>query len=366
MSVADRVSRLAEVVAERELAGLLVGGLIRPGDSSPMEMLNLRWLTGFTGTSGAVVVGPEQPVFVTDFRYAERLQRDLGDVFEIVVAERQMLPALASRLEGRIGYDESAITVRIFGRLEEELAEGAELVSAPGIVEKLRRTKDDAELDAIGAAAELADQVFNDLAGRGLAGRTELDVARFAQARMRELGAEPSFPPIVATAENGAQPHSEPSDRVIGAGELVVVDMGAMLEGYCSDCTRTYATGELDAEAMAVYELVRTAQAAALEAVGPGVSGADVDEVARNLITAAGHGDHFQHGTGHGVGVEVHEAPRLGMQSEDVLEAGDVVTVEPGVYLPGKLGVRIEDLVAVTEDGYRNFIGLPKQLQIVG
>jgi Xaa-Pro aminopeptidase len=170
----------------------------------------------------------------------------------------------------------------------------------------------------------------------------------------------------VAAGENGALPHSEPSQREIGPGELVVVDMGVELDGYCSDCTRTYATGQLDGEASEVYALVLAAQAAALEAVGPGVGGEQADAAARDLIEAAGHGERFQHGTGHGVGVEVHEAPRLGKTSEDELGPGDVVTVEPGVYMPGRFGVRIEDLVVITEAGHRNLVGLSKELQIVG
>jgi Xaa-Pro aminopeptidase len=183
---------------------------------------------------------------------------------------------------------------------------------------------------------------------------------------MRELGAEPSFPPIVAAGANGALPHAEPGERRIEKGELVVFDMGALLDGYCSDCTRTYATGEVSPDAREVYELVRRAQVAALEAIGPGKSGKEVDAVARSQIEAAGHGEHFGHGLGHGVGLEVHEAPRLSTRSEDTLQASEVVTVEPGVYVPGSYGVRIEDLVVITEDGHRNLSGLPKDLQVVG
>ncbi|HEX3562694.1 MAG TPA: M24 family metallopeptidase, partial [Solirubrobacterales bacterium] len=177
--------------------------------------------------------------------------------------------------------------------------------------------------------------------------------------------ADPSFPPIVAAGENGALPHAEPGDREIGAGELLVFDMGALLDGYCSDCTRTFATGDPGDEAREVYELVQRAQAASLEAVRPEATGKEVDAVAREIISEAGHGDRFGHGLGHGVGLEVHEGPRLATTSEDDLSEGNVVTVEPGVYLPGRFGVRIEDLVVVSGDGYRNLSGLPKDLQIV-
>ncbi|HKT84380.1 MAG TPA: M24 family metallopeptidase, partial [Solirubrobacterales bacterium] len=200
---------------------------------------------------------------------------------------------------------------------------------------------------------------------RGLAGRSELDVARAAEARMRELGAEPSFPTIVAAGPNGALPHAEPGEREIGRGELVVFDMGAKLDGYCSDGTRTFATGEPGEEARAVYATVLAAQEAALAAVRAGAKGEDVDGVARELIAATGHGERFGHGLGHGVGLEVHEEPRVSQRSEDVLAASEVVTIEPGIYLPGQLGVRIEDLVVVTEDGHRNLSGLPKDLQLV-
>jgi Xaa-Pro aminopeptidase len=366
MSV-DRPARLTELVVSEGLDQLIVGDLVRPGDSGPADMVNLRWLTGFTGTSGACLIGPKRRVFATDFRYAERASRDIGRPLEIEVvrAEQQLLPTLAEHFSGRVGYDEQQTSVRSLRRLEEVAPEGVELVATRGLVERLRRRKDAEELHAIGEAARLADEVYQWVLERGLTGCSELEVARSTEARIRELGAEPSFPPIVAGAENGAVPHAEPSEREIGAGELVVFDTGAELEGYCSDCTRTFATGPIEEEAREVYELVREAQQAALGAIRPGVSGPEADSVPREMIAAAGHGEEFGHGTGHGVGMLVHEAPRLSQRSEDTLEAGDVVTVEPGVYVPGRFGVRIEDLVAVTEDGYRNLSGLPKELHVV-
>jgi Xaa-Pro aminopeptidase len=258
------------------------------------------------------------------------------------------------------------MAVRTLKRLEEKLPDGVELEGAWGTVEKLRRVKDEAELAAIAAASELADEIWRFSLERGLAGRTELDVARAAEARMREFGAEPSFPTIVAAGPNGALPHAEPGEREIGHGELVVFDMGAKLDGYCSDGTRTFATGEPGEEARAVYGTVLEAQEAALVAVEAGAKAEDVDGVARELIAAAGHGERFGHGLGHGVGLEVHEEPRVSQRSEDVLATGEVVTVEPGIYLPGKLGVRIEDLVIVTDEGYRNLSSLPKRIRVAG
>jgi Xaa-Pro aminopeptidase len=364
----ERIEGLARLVEEEGLEMLIVGDLVRPGDSGRADMINVRWLTGFTGTSGVAIVGPGQRTFVTDFRYAERVERELGEPLEIEVvrAEQQLIPALAEHLQGKVGYDDDHTSVRSFRRLGEGLPEGVELAPARGLVERLRRRKDAAELRAIAEAARLADEVYGAILADGLVGRTEREVAREVEAMIRERGAEPSFPPIVAAGENGALPHAEASERPIAAGELVVFDMGAELDGYCSDCTRTFATGDIDGEAREAYELVAEAQQAALAAVGPGVTGRDADGAARDIIAAAGRADEFGHGTGHGVGMEVHEAPRLSQRSEDTLEQGDVVTVEPGVYVPGRFGIRIEDLVTITEDGFRNLSGLPKELQVVG
>ncbi|HYH61891.1 MAG TPA: aminopeptidase P family protein, partial [Solirubrobacterales bacterium] len=270
------------------------------------------------------------------------------------------------RLAGRVGFDEDATSVSSLRKLTEVLPEGAELVPSNGFVEKLRRTKDAQEIAAIAEASRLADEVFEWLAGEGMAGRTERDVAKSAEARMRELGAEPAFPPIVGSGPNGALPHSEPSEREIGSGELVVVDMGARLDGYCSDGTRTWATGGVSSEARDVYELVHRAQEASLAEIRAGLTGAEADRISRDPIEDAGHSELYGHGLGHGVGMEVHEAPRLGKTSEDVLGAGDVVTVEPGVYVPGKFGVRIEDLVVVEDAGFRNLSSTSKELLEIG
>jgi len=348
-----RAERLAAKVAERELDCLLV-----------TELVNVRYLTGFGGTNGACVCGADTCVFLTDFRYTERAEAEV-EGWEVVTVSDDWLGGIAERLRGRAGFEDHRMAVRTKAKLEDKFAEGVSLEGAGGIVEELRRVKDEAELATIAAAAELADEVWRWSLEQGLAGRSEREVAAAAEARMRELGAEPSFPVIVAAGPNGALPHAEPGEREIGRGELVVFDMGAKLDGYCSDGTRTFATGEPGEAAREVYELVRVAQEEALAAVRAGARAEDVDAVARDRISAAGHGERFGHGLGHGVGLEVHEEPRVSQRSEDVLAAGEVVTIEPGVYLPGDLGVRIEDLVVVDEDGYRNLSGLPKALQIV-
>ena len=350
-----RGERLSGLVAEKELDQLFVS-----------DLTNVRYLTGFTGTNGACLVGGDELIFFTDFRYTERSKAEVAPEWERPEAERELVPQIVGRMKGRIGFEDAKLSVRQLARLEAAGGEDVEFIPAGDLVEQLRAVKEPEELERIAAAAKLSDGVYEWAIERGLAGRTERDVARAVEARIRELGAEPSFPPIIAAGENGALPHAEPGDREIGSGELVVFDMGSLLDGYCSDCTRTFATGDPGDEAREVYDLVLRAQQAALDAVRAAASGKEVDAVAREMISEAGYGDRFGHGLGHGVGLEVHEGPRLATTSEDELFEGNVVTVEPGVYLPGTLGVRIEDLVVVTADGHRNLSGLPKELRVVG
>ena len=353
-AAAERASRLADLVAANDLDLLFVS-----------DLTNVRYLTGFAGTNGACLVGADDRVFFTDFRYVERAEREVGEGWERPEAERELLPQIAKRMRGRVGFEDAKLSVRQRTELGEAVGGDVELVGAGDLVEELRAVKDETELKRIAAAAELADDVYRWSVERGLAGNSERQVARAAEARIRELGAEPSFPPIVAAGANGALPHAEPEEREIETGELVVFDMGAELDGYCSDCTRTYATGDPGEEGREAYELVRNAQSEALEAVRAGVSGREADAVARKLISEAGRGEQFGHGLGHGVGLEIHEGPRLAVSSRDELREGNVVTVEPGVYVPGRFGVRIEDLVVVTGEGVRNLSGLPKELTLV-
>jgi Xaa-Pro aminopeptidase len=349
-----RTDRLVELLEARELDSLLV-----------TDLLNVRYLTGFTGTNGACVVTRDERLFFTDFRYVEQARTQVPE-YERVEAGRDMLGDLSGRLRGRAGFDDEHLSVAAHAKLAEKLGTDVELVRAGGLVEQLRAVKEPEEVAAMRAAAELATAAYESLRERGLAGRTERDVAIQLVRFMEDAGAEgPSFPPIVAAAEHGASPHAVPRDVEIPRDTLVVIDMGAMVDGYCSDCTRTLATGSPGDGALEIYELVLRAQMEALDATRAGAQNRDVDAVAREIIDAAGHAEHFGHGLGHGVGLEVHEAPRLGKTADGALEAGNAVTVEPGVYLPGDVGVRIEDLVIVTDGEPDILTGFPKELVTV-
>jgi Xaa-Pro aminopeptidase len=351
---AARADRLVELMRESELDSLLV-----------THLLNVRYLTGFTGTNGACIVTPDERLFVTDFRYVEQAREQVPD-FEQLQSGPNMLDDVAGRLRGRAGFDDDHLSVAAHGKLAEKVPDGVELVAAGGLVERLRAVKDDAEVASMAAAAELATAAYHRVRERGLVGRTERDVARDIARFMEDSGAEgPSFPPIVASGAHGALPHAVPRDVEIPPETLVVIDLGAIVDGYCSDCTRTLATGSLPDEVLEVYELVRGAQVEALAAAKAGAEYRAVDAVARDIIDAAGHEEHFGHGVGHGVGLEVHEAPRLGKTAEGSLVTGNAVTVEPGVYLPGNVGVRIEDLVIVADGDPRVLTGFPKGLVTV-
>jgi len=362
----ERVERLREGLRERDLDALLV-----------KDLTDVRYLTGFTGSSALALissrpVSPEDAAdrFFTDFRYASQSSEQVRGSFAREIASN-LLDAAARSLaggKGRLGFDDETVTVADHARLRGKLDVAWELVPFTGPVRALRMVKDADEIVRIRAAAELADDALRAVLEEGLAGRTEREVALALEERMRVLSAQAaSFPTIVASGPHGALPHAQPRAEEIAGDVLVTIDWGASLDGYCSDCTRTYATGDAIAEeAREVYELVRAAQAAGVAAVRPGPTGVELDSRVRELIVAGGHGEHFGHGLGHGVGMEIHEGPRLSQTgSKDPLVAGNVVTIEPGVYLPGRFGVRIEDLVAVAPDGADVLTRLPKELTVV-
>ena len=353
--MSSRADRLAEAVGERGLDALLI-----------TNMPNLRWATGFSGTNGAAVIGPDVRLFFTDFRYVDQAAEQVSG-FERAQAGRDLLADVAGRLTGRVGFEDASLSVRSHERLREAAGEGVELKAASGAVEELREVKEQYELEAMRAAASIADQAYLELSEWGIAGRTEKEIAAALEVRMRELGAENrAFPAIVASGGHGALPHAEPRDVPVERDTFMIVDMGCVVDGYCSDCTRTFATGTVDDEALEIYDLVSRAQLAGLAAVKAGADCRAVDTVAREIIDAGGHGEHYGHGLGHGVGLEVHEGPRLAQTATGTLRAGNTVTVEPGVYLPGVLGVRIEDLVVVTDSGCDILSGFGKSLLVLG
>jgi Xaa-Pro aminopeptidase len=331
---------------------------------------NIRYLTGFGGTNGVALVRPDAATFLTDFRYTERAA-PLQEYMEVREVERDVMKAACEHLAElapgaqRIGFESAHMTVAQHERLA--AAAPAPPVGTTGAVERLREVKDAAEQEAIRRAAALIEPVLERTAAAGLVGRSEREVAWSIQTAFHELGAEGlSFPPIVAAHERGAQPHAEPGEDVIGADTFVTIDLGCVLQGYCSDCTRTFATGQVPQRLRDAYAVCLEAQLAAMEGIRPGLACSDADAIARDVIDGAGLGEHFGHPLGHGVGLDVHEDPRLSAVSRATLEPGMVVTVEPGIYLPGLGGVRIEDLVIVTESGCERLTGYPKELTTLG
>ncbi len=315
---------------------------------------NVRYLTGFTGTHGWLLLCAEGALFLTDPRYEEQVADQLGDM-SVVVSSTGLHDALARAVEGRdlecLGFEPDHVTVTLKEKLE--AAVEVEWVAAAAPVETQRRRKDAEEIEAIRAALGVTEAALHEVSNALAAGQTEIEVAADLERACRRRGAEGmAFETIVAAGQRSALPHGVASGRRIEAGEPVMIDMGCKLGGYCSDLTRMiWCGGAPDPRWLQVHDLVDRARAAALATVGPGVAAVDVDAAARAVIDDAGYADAFTHGTGHGVGLEIHEAPKVSSRSADQLEAGMVLTVEPGVYLEGEFGIRIEDLVCVTDDG---------------
>jgi Xaa-Pro aminopeptidase len=365
----DRAERLARLRSALEIEALDALLLTRPA--------SVRYLSGYGGSNGVAVVlrdgGPEAERLLTDFRY-ETAAEPLRESWDVRIVDQDLLSAIASRFERhlgtglRVGFEAAVLPYAAWKRLDEAArAAGSELVASEGLVERLRAVKSAAELEPIRRGAAITDAVYAALADEGLVGASERDLAFHVDTLLREHGADgPAFPTLALAAEGGALPHGVPRDAEIERGTLVVLDFGARVDGYCSDCTRTMATGTTDDAMKEAYEVVLRAQAAALELVRPGTACIDVHEAARLAIVEAGYGPFFNHGTGHGVGLEIHEEPRFRAGQGGVLEPGNVVTVEPGVYLPGRFGVRIEDLVVVTPDGHEVLTHFPTSLLDAG
>ena len=325
--------------------------------------VNVRYLTGLSSSNAAVLVDPDgDATLFTDFRYAQKASALEGVRFEQTA--RAVIGDLATRLAGQtVGIEAHILTVASQEALRDG---GVETVSRTGIVERLRAVKEPAELESMRAAAAISDRVFAALAEEQFTGRTEIELAWRVRELFHEHGSsELSFDTIVAAAENGASPHADVRDVAIPANTLVTIDAGCRIDGYASDCTRTFATGDLPDELARAYEVCLEAELAGLDAYGPGVSGRDADAAARDVIAAAGWGEQFGHGLGHGIGLEVHEAPAARAESTDTFEAGNVISCEPGIYLPGVGGVRIEDMVLITDDGRERLTQVGKELTTV-
>ncbi len=327
------------------------------------DAANLRYLTGFTGTFGVLLVTAERATFLTDSRYLERVR---GTLAGVELKQIRRVTDLAETVRAwqvdRLGVNAARLDVNTFHQLADTL-EGAKVVPCDDPVAGLRRVKDEDEIGAIARAQALTDRGFDHVLGRARPGALESELAWELESFLRRNGSEGvAFPIMVAAGPNSALPHHETGARELRRGDWLLFDFGARVDGYCADMTRTVCLGQPTEAQRAQYDLVRRAQEAALGAIRAGASGKAVDRVARDLIEGAGHGEHFGHGLGHGLGLEVHETPRLSYLKDDTLEEGAVVTVEPGVYLPGSGGVRIEDLVVVTRDGARNLTGSSKEL----
>jgi len=327
-----------------------------------------EYLSGFRGTTAAVIITPSEAHFLCDFRYTEQAGRQVQDleVHEVEGALETRLGEWMDRLGiSSAGFDSTALSFHQHQTIENGFA-GA-LIPLPDLVRGMRMVKSPEEIERLKAASALAESVLRDLIPELSLGMREEELAARFAFELRKRGAQgESFDMIALFGARSSLPHGMPGPKALEKGDIVLLDFGCVLNSYCSDLTRTFACGTLPgAWFQEIYEVTLHAQLAALDAIRPGVCCRDVDAIARNIISDAGYGDYFGHGLGHGVGLEIHEAPRLNKLSNTILEAGMIVTVEPGIYLPQKGGVRIEDLVAVTEDGYELLTTTPKDLRIL-
>jgi Xaa-Pro aminopeptidase len=355
----QRLDRLRAKLGEGSLDGLVV--------SAPDSIF---YLSGFRGSSGALLITTERQILLSDFRY--RLQaREQASQFEFVEVPRRLVAGVGAQAASsgvkRLGYDQSHLTCELRDQLAEALA-GGELLPAGGLVEELRSVKSPSEIERITEAAALADRALAHMIRLLRPGAVERAIALEGEFLMRREGAEAAaFDIIVASGPRSALPHAETTERQLERGDLVVIDIGARVAGYCSDMTRTFAVESASDKAREIYRIVYRAQRAATAQIRPGARCGDLDGIARAIIEKAGYGDSFGHGLGHGVGIAVHERPRLAKGEEAELVAGNVVTVEPGIYLDGFGGVRLEDLIAVTQEGAETLTGalMPTELPVV-
>ncbi|MCG7277029.1 M24 family metallopeptidase [Corynebacterium singulare] len=333
------------------------------------HLTHVRYLTGFSGSNGGLLLRKDlSALMATDGRYTTQIAEEVPDI-EAVLG-RDVGPHLLSQLSGelRVGYEADYVSVSQLKRLEKAAPEGVTLVPVSGVIEDIRLVKDRVELEKLEELAALANQALTELVENGeiAAGRTERQVAADLEYRMRMLGSERvSFDTIVASGENSAKPHHGADDRELRNGDLVTIDFGAHLRGFNSDCTRTFAIGEATEFAKEIYDIVLRAQEAGVKASVPGTALVDVDAACRDIITEAGYGEYFVHSTGHGIGLDVHEGPSAAKTGKGELAEGMTLTIEPGIYVPGKGGVRIEDSLIITSGAPKIITAYPKDLQVL-
>lgn len=356
----ERLARLRERLERERLDALYVSSPV--DDVFGNHSKNRYYLSGFTGSAGSALVTMDRAILSVDFRYVEQAEREAVprgfDIFRAVGQAKDYFPGLvgAAGLRGkRIGVSQADTNLGLWVRLREVVeampaGDRPELVPAPPIVEELRRLKDAEELAHLQRAVDIADAAFERVGSEARVGQTEVEIALAVERAVRELGGQGlSFETIVSCGAWAAMPHATPRNEPLAEGETIVVDMGARSRGYCSDLTRTFSLGGTTARFEEIYAIVFEAQRNAIERVEAGMTGRQAHELAASVIASYGYGEQFGHGLGHGVGLEVHESPYLGQTSEDTLEEGMVFTIEPGIYLPGWGGVRIEDVVVLEE-----------------
>ena len=353
----DRLKKLREKMASTELDGFVL-----------TNIFNIRYLSGFTGSTASMFVSRDDATLITDFRYDEQAHSEAYEGVGVQIDKRDALTAMGDLVEafkGKMGFEAGSLAFSSYEKINAR-ADG-NLIAVDGMPEKLRAVKDKEEIGWIAEAIKITDEVFSLFAGEIRPGMTEIEAAaRIDYLLMTGSGDLPAFRTIVASGKRGALPHAHPSAKRLELGDLVTMDFGAMWNGYCADMTRTVVLGEPTDKQQQIYEIVLGAQKAALKEIKAGMTGREVDAVARDYIAEKGYGDEFGHGLGHGIGLEVHEAPRLSAKTEDVLVPGMVVTVEPGIYIGGWGGVRIEDDVVVEEGGSRNLTSSNKNLLKLG
>lgn len=349
-------TKIKEVLAESGSEALII-----------TDPFNMRYLSGFSGGEGALFLTEDLHVLITDSRYTEAAGKESS--FTVIEENRQhprmqiFRECLEKSAAAKVGYEDQSLYCSEFYRMKDSLPDNVEWIPLKGLVDKTRRIKSPEEIELIAKAEAIGDAAFMEILKILQPGMTELEAAAELEYQMRKAGAGGfSFDTIMASGKNSSMPHAVPSEKKLEEGDFITMDFGCTWKGYCSDMTRTVVLGEADEKQREIYNVVLAAQEAALAAIRPGLTGAEVDKVARDLITEAGYGDCFGHGLGHSVGLYIHEEPRLSPSGLDVLEPGMLETVEPGIYVPGFGGVRIEDLVVVTESGYRNLTSSPKCL----